>query len=432
MQMAFKRRDQGVARANSIDIKEEMFNRAVDILKTNSTSNGIRAAATVYNQVWSRDSFITFLGANLLGDQKLLDAAKNTLITLGKAASPMGMIPVNYDLDRKERRLFHAGATDAPSWYILGLANLYSVTQDSDLLGMPLDCAMDAYRWLRYQDTNGAILIDSMPGSDWMDSSVQRQGKVLYNNLLFLMATKCINNLCDASGKDLDAHSGSQPIRIDFDDLKSKLNRVFDPTEKEIRSGDWPNYHDFDKDYFSNPPKGRMPFYPQFITMDYVDMHFDSLSNMMSILFDVARPEMARNIMSYVDSNNLAKPYPIRVLDPVVVPGDRYYKHEYNAGKPDYWRNDAYCYHNGGVWPFVGGFYVMARQKMGYSDASRALEDLAIANSMKRNPSEHGFNEWFHGRTFKLSGQDGQSWNAGLYVAAYLYAKGADPFKFLK
>ena len=439
--MALRYRTKKNSQGNQMDIKEEMFHKAVDILKMNSSREGIKAASTVYNQVWSRDTFITALGANMLEDPILLEAVKNSLLTLGRRRSPLGMIPVNFDLDRQVPRFFHAGAVDANSWYIIGLANLYSTVNNLDdnkykslketfkkeLLGEALDYAMGAYKWLRYQDTNNAVLIDSMPGSDWMDSSVKRQGKVLYNNILFVMATKCINNLCAEAGKSLD-----DGIRLDYGQLVEKFNAVFAPAEEVIRGGDWPNLHDFDKDVFSSLPEGKLLYHPQFITMNYVDMHFDSLSNLMSVIIGLSSHEMSRSIMSYISSNNIASPYPIKVMYPTYSNDDPFYDKAYTEGKLDYWRNDQNCYHNGSVWPFVGGFYVLALNKMGDPAVLNELENLAKANALKRKPEEHGFNEWMHGLTGEPKGQDAQSWNAGLYIAAYMASKGRDPFQFLR
>ena len=64
--------------------------------------------------------------------------------------------------------------------------------------------------------------------------------------------------------------------------------------------------------------------------------------------------------------------------------------------------------------------------------AARELKNLATANSIKRASGEVGFNEWLHGLSGEALGQDGQSWSAGMYVAAYLATKGKDPFAFLR
>ncbi len=409
-------------------IIEETYVRAVELLKRNSTDKGIKAADTVYNQVWARDSFITFLGANMLEDPVLLKAAKNTLLTLGRAKNELGLIPVNYDLDQQKPRWFLYGAVDAPLWYILGLANLYSVTKDKDLLAEALDHAIEAYKWVRYQDTRNILLIDSQPAAEWRDNTVKTQGLVAYNNLLLLAATKCINRLCDISGKKMD-----KGVRIEYEALKKRFDEMFAPSQEKMSGGFWPNIGDeLERDRITDPPKGKLQYHPNFITFNHVDMHFDALANSMSIILGVSSPEMSRSILSYIKRNRVAHPYPIKVIDPLYAEDDKFFDRPYTDLKPDYWRNDPYCYHNGAVWPFVGGFYVIALKEAGSADFKKELANLAKSNTLTRKDGELGFNEWLHGKTGEPGGQDGQSWNAGMYVAAYMASKGKDPFGFLK
>ena len=84
------------------------------------------------------------------------------------------------------------------------------------------------------------------------------------------------------------------------------------------------------------------------------------------------------------------------------------------AGEPN-------CYLNGGIWTFIGGFYVLALVKTGKLDEARKqLGRLAEANILKPY-----FSEWLHGVSGKpgVSGSgvmDGnQCWNAGMYILAY-------------
>ena len=39
-------------------LAEATFERAVEVLRSNSTKWGVRASASYYNQVWARDSLI--------------------------------------------------------------------------------------------------------------------------------------------------------------------------------------------------------------------------------------------------------------------------------------------------------------------------------------------------------------------------------------
>ena len=78
-------------------------------------------------------------------------------------------------------------------------------------------------------------------------------------------------------------------------------------------------------------------------------------------------------------------------------------------------QNLEHQYHNGGVWPFVGGFWVMALARIGEKAEARAqLHRLAEANAV----GNWAFNEWFHGETGEPSGMKGQSWNAATFLLA--------------
>lgn len=80
------------------------------------------------------------------------------------------------------------------------------------------------------------------------------------------------------------------------------------------------------------------------------------------------------------------------------------------------WRNPPHCYHNGAVWPFVGGFHVASLALAGRpQEAGGLLEGLAGANRV----ADWGFHEWLHGETGEPAGAPQQTWNAGMYVLAW-------------
>jgi glycogen debranching enzyme len=97
----------------------------------------------------------------------------------------------------------------------------------------------------------------------------------------------------------------------------------------------------------------------------------------------------------------------IRSLTPVVQPGDPDWRDYYGM------LNVPHCYHNGGVWPFIGGFYVGALVRAGrLSQAAVALEKLRTLNRAGE------FNEWHHGETLEPMGVKSQAWSAGMYLFA--------------
>jgi glycogen debranching enzyme len=71
-------------------------------------------------------------------------------------------------------------------------------------------------------------------------------------------------------------------------------------------------------------------------------------------------------------------------------------------------------YHNGGIWPYIGGFYVAALvSAQRTSEAAAALERLASLNDAG------GFNEWHHGSTAEPMGVRDQAWSSAMYIYAW-------------
>src|SRR5262249_10954130 len=79
-------------------------------------------------------------------------------------------------------------------------------------------------------------------------------------------------------------------------------------------------------------------------------------------------------------------------------------------------QNHPHQYHNGGIWPFIGGFWVMTLALLGKRDLARTeLEKLAAANEV----GGWRFTEWLHGETSQPKGMPGQTWNAATFLCAH-------------
>jgi len=78
-------------------------------------------------------------------------------------------------------------------------------------------------------------------------------------------------------------------------------------------------------------------------------------------------------------------------------------------------QNFVWQYHNGGIWPMVGGFWIAALVTAGRLEQARAeLTKLARVCSLRN----WAFTEWLHGKTFAPRGMTGQSWNAAAFLIA--------------
>jgi glycogen debranching enzyme len=98
----------------------------------------------------------------------------------------------------------------------------------------------------------------------------------------------------------------------------------------------------------------------------------------------------------------------MKALTPYVEPGAPDWREYYGM------LNVPGHYHNGGVWPFIGGFWVAALVKCGLHE--KAAEVLARLAALNRAGE---FNEWHHGDTGEPLGVQDQAWSAGMYVYAY-------------
>jgi glycogen debranching enzyme len=80
-------------------------------------------------------------------------------------------------------------------------------------------------------------------------------------------------------------------------------------------------------------------------------------------------------------------------------------------------------YHNGGIWPFIAGFYIAALVAAGkYSLAEEKLlvltEAVRASNARLNKDLKFGFNEWLKAQNGRPMGQNWQTWSAALYLYA--------------
>ena len=129
-------------------------------------------------------------------------------------------------------------------------------------------------------------------------------------------------------------------------------------------------------------------------------------------LVGLGEPSTADRAASELFALQAGRPHPIRVVGTPIGAGAplwRTYMRRHRQNLP--WQ-----YHNGGSWPFVGGFWVLLLAQIGRTREARGeLERLALANRV----NDWEFNEWFHGLSGEPMGMARQSWNAALFVLAY-------------
>jgi len=163
------------------------------------------------------------------------------------------------------------------------------------------------------------------------------------------------------------------------------------------------------------------PYYALYSYKVMSSDRFDLLGNCLAILTGIASPEYATNMLTWIEAECEAmrgRGELVVDLPPCLFP---YILPHHADWLPRYERyNRPGDYHNGGVWPFICGFYVSACVAAGQMElAERRL--LALTELVKpwhENAAEWGFNEWIHAQTGKPSGRDWQTWSAAMYLYA--------------
>ncbi len=385
------------------------FEKAQEILSSECSPIGLIASPEGYPHVWARDSVITSLGALLIPGHE--NCLRSSLHTLGEQQTELGAIPNNVSAATGRLDHTNAGSVDSNLWFILGHAFQYRVSGDIKFLQHNWHRLESALLWLRYQDSNGCGLLEIHEAADWADLLANRFN-VLYDNVLWFSALRAMAEMSAAIGKDADAYHSTA------DDVLHKIRIILWVGEenKDEWGPDCPGHTEWVHTLSQvEPVLVKRPFFLPYVAFRDFGDYCDVFGNLLATLFGVANPAQEKRILDYLHQVGIAEPYPVRVLNPVIHPGNKDWREYYrnnNLNLPDQ-------YHNGGIWPFVGGFYVAALVKFGRLDeAKRQLEKLAKVNQSGIS-EEWEFNEWCHGRTGRPMGYPHQAWSAGMYVFAF-------------
>jgi glycogen debranching enzyme len=369
---------------------DRVYAAAVESLRRCCHPKGLKASGDRlgHHQVWARDSMIAVLGGVLTQDPTILNALRASVRSLTERQAPNGCIPNNVDAVTGKAN-FRAYA-DGGLWWIIG----------SSVLGEDANAARRAVlHWYRCQDVDQSGLISMQESADWQDLFCTR-GKGLYLNCLYVLALK-------AAGMQAEA-----------DRVAQNINRYFwyagdgnmQPAVAHTFSTDTPEAQDSLGRKRWLPEKRLLlqtSYYLPYLAFRTPGEWFDTLGHLLAILAGVADEERTSLALDFIARNALAD-YPAKSLYPHVLPGDPDWRDYYGMlNTPDH-------YHNGGIWPFIGGFYVAALVHAGRtSEAAEALHRLAALN-------EAGdFNEWHHGSTGDPMGVRDQAWSSAMYIYAW-------------
>lgn len=359
---------------------------------------------------------ITFLGAAATGDADLIAAGQASLATMSAHQSRRGMIQLNVNPDTGYISTENAGAADANLWYILGHYLHFQLCGDAAFLAAHWRSIEMALVWLQYQDMNECGLLEVPEAGDWMDLLAVRYN-VLYDNVLYYAAVLAYQELREQVG------GGSRLciLDVDADDIHERINLLMwidrcwvaehfaEHLEKlkAIRLEWFMLYHNI------GAISSRPYYLPWAAFREYGDW-CDSLANSLAVLSGIADRHRAEHILRYMHQVGMAEPYPTKAIYPPIYPSEPHWREYYRSRN----LNLPHQYHNGGIWPMVGGFHVAALARHGWqAEAERLLIALAEANRQGvYAPWE--FSEWMHGESGHPMGFAQQAWSAAMFLFA--------------
>ena len=377
------------------ELLAECYREALGLLRENSTPGGVlassrngKSAGRHYDSIFGRDASICALGMAVSGEPDLIQSARDGLFTLARHQAPNGQIPKYVKPELGEVDFWYLGCIDATLWWLIAVRFLDRVLPEGRLGEELAPQVARALRWLECQEHQVWYLLQQNESSDWADV-MPRTGYVLYTNALWYW-TKRLYALPTA------------PQTKDYANLLFWPYANAVPEKRRAR---------LLMHYIRNRSKPS-PFYLSFVNFSVWGEEIDVFGNILAHLVGIGDASAAGRAVSQLMAMKVNHPHPIRVVGTPIgrqTPLWRLYMQRHR-------QNLAWQYHNGGSWPFVGGFWVLLLAKLGRkAEAWAELEKLALANRV----NDWEFNEWFQGQTGEPMGMARQSWNAAMFVLAY-------------
>ena len=340
-----------------------------------------RTAGWGYPEPYTRDLLISILGIAASGNEELLDSMRMVLEKLAENQSTRGHIP-SLVHDKEDR-----GSSDTTPLFLLAAGIWRKLTGQNEFLAVAVSKALT---WMEYQSPSDRFLIAQLPTSDWRDEQWVI-GYGLYVNTLAYSYLRILGEIDRA------------------ENLRQAMGRF-------TITGGTIHHHVHEGLVVKNKP-----YYAFWSYKIYSSERFDLLGNSIAILSGIASQERAVDMIAWIEEecnamkqkHQLALNLPPNFF-PYVRPEDPDWITRYEI------YNKPGDYHNGGIWPFICGFYIAALvAAKEYKLAKQKLLELTHC-IQAANETSHGFgfNEWHKAQDGKPMGQDWQTWSAAMYLYA--------------
>lgn len=358
-----------------------------------------RTAGWGYPEPYTRDLMISIFGIAVSGHQDLLKSIRKVLETLAKNQTERGHIPsLVHDSDDR-------GSSDTTPLFLVGVGIYREVNNEPDFLKESVEKALT---WMEYQSPSDRYLVAQQPTSDWRDE----QWVIGYG--LF------VNTLVYTYLKLLNKPERAEKVRQEMGRFTIKGGLI---------------HHHIHEGLVVK----HKPYYAFWSYKIHSSERFDLLGNSLAILSGIASPSRADEMVSWIESEceamksrgELAFDLPPNFF-PFTNPEDPDWHIRYAEF------NNPGEYHNGGIWPFICGFYIAALvaakrfalaeeklialtacvQKINFNTENPQNSTSKADFDKNSDAKKYGFNEWLKSQDGEPKGQNWQTWSAAMYLYA--------------
>ena len=340
-----------------------------------------RTAGWGYPEPYTRDLMFSILGIAVTKNKILLDSIRKVLEKLAENQTERGHIP-SLVHDKEDR-----GSSDTTPLFLMGVGIFRKVSGEEKFLNLAV---IKALIWMEYQSPSDRYLVAQQPTSDWRDEQWVTGYGLFVNTIVYSYL------------RLLGRHERAESVHREM----SRFTITGGTIHHHVHEG---------------LVVKHKPYYAFWSYKVHSSERFDLLGNSLAILSGIASPSRADEMVSWIEEEcaamhkrgELAVELPPNFF-PYINPEDPDWHPRYEQF------NNPGEYHNGGIWPFICGFYVAALvAAKRYTLAREKL--LILTHCIQLSVSdnvEFGFNEWIKAQDGKPMGQDWQTWSAALYLYA--------------
>jgi len=349
---------------------------------------GIVAGKHHYNDYWTRDAGFGMLGALVIGDFGIVRTHLNLLISGQKKDGLIPFLilqqlpilnffgisiktPIRINKYRSHKVLFISDVVDSNAYFVIAFAEYLRKTKDVNFGGSSWEKLEKAVAWYFKRLDKKDLLLSEGPIAGWNDG-IYKTGKVFISNVLVYKTFTDFDEISKILGKQNKFSGVSKKI-------KESINQKF-----------------FNGRYFSDWLNKRRFNY------------FDTIANLLSILWDLADFSQASSITDYMEIN-LSK-YTLVPCSYPNYPRNRIEILNRLVGMGDYWGGDSV------FWPEPTILYSMVLNKIGQEVKAREV----FENLSKKVTVHKGIYEVYDKSLNPLK--------RSVYKSEYPYARGSGLF----